>query len=61
MSAENPAAPLELTVFALLFILRNLTEPLVAPGKRDGRRPGMTSAPEALQYTGRVFPAPCQE
>ena len=39
MSAETAVAPVELIVFALLFILRNLTEPLVAPGKRDGRRP----------------------
>ncbi len=39
MTAENPGAPLELIVFAVLFILRNLTEPLVAPGKRTARRP----------------------
>lgn len=39
MSAQDPATPLALIVFAVLFILRNLTEPLVAPGKRDGRRP----------------------
>lgn len=47
MSGETPEAPIELMVFALLFIVRNITEPLVAPGKRDARRPtrgqGLTS------------------